>query len=95
MNYNKFYVTMNDTFMSGWGKADGKTNKLIIECSTLDEVEIVSENAHYRDEMKYINWHYKNYPYYNPNKFLVQVKTKSDYPKWFEKDYFKKEDNKK
>lgn len=88
---NKFYVTMNDTFMSGWGHAEGKTNKLIIECETLEQVETVMENAENRNEMKYVNWHMKKYPYYNPNKFLVQVKTKKDYPKWFEKDYFKEE----
>ena len=23
----KYYVTMNDTFMSGWGYAEGKINK--------------------------------------------------------------------
>ena len=30
-----FYVTMTDKFMSGWGYAAGKTNKLIIECADI------------------------------------------------------------
>lgn len=89
MNHNKFYVTMNDTFMSGWGKAEGKTNKLIIECDTLQEVEIVSDNANNRTDMKYVNWHMKKYPYYNPKKFLVQVHDKKDYPSWFEENFYK------
>ena len=89
MKYNKFYVTMNDVFTSSL-RMDGKTDKIIIECSTLDEVEIVSDNARYRSDMKYVNWHYKKYPYYNSKKFAVQVHDKNDYPRWFEKGYFNK-----
>lgn len=92
MNYNKFYVTMNDTFSSQF-RTDGKTDKIIIECDTLGEVETVSENAHHRSDMKYINWHYKKYPYYNSKKFAVQVHDKNDYNAWFIEDYFKKEVN--
>ena len=31
-NDRKYYVTMTDKFMSGWGEAAGKVNKLVIEC---------------------------------------------------------------
>jgi len=50
----KYYVTMNDSFMSGWGKATGKTNKFIIACDTLEQAERVKDNAHKRDEMTYV-----------------------------------------
>lgn len=51
----KYYVTMTDKFMSGWGMAAGKTNKLIIECETYQQAEIIERNARKRPEMKYIN----------------------------------------
>ena len=91
MKYNKFYVTMNDTFSSNF-RTDGKTDKIIIECDTVDEVETVMTNASDRTDMKYINWHMKKYPYYNHKKFEVQVHDKNDYQAWFEENYFK-EDN--
>lgn len=51
----KFYVTMTDKFMSGWGMAKGKTNKLIIECDTYEQAETISRNASKRSEMRYVN----------------------------------------
>jgi hypothetical protein len=50
-----WYVTMTDKFMSGWGMADGKTNKLIIQCDTYEEAKTIERNAKQRSEMKYIN----------------------------------------
>jgi hypothetical protein len=50
-----FYVTMTDKFMSGWGYAAGKTNKLIIVCQTLAQAEQIERAAHRRPEMRYIN----------------------------------------
>ncbi len=47
-----FYVTMTDKFMSGWGMAAGKTNKMIVECETWQQAEQV-ERA--RSEMRYVN----------------------------------------
>jgi hypothetical protein len=51
----KFYVTMTDKYLSGWGMSEGKTNKLIIECQTIEQAEQVERAARYRDEMKYVN----------------------------------------
>jgi len=50
-----YYVTMTDKFMSGWGMAEGKTNKFIVVCETYMDAEIIQKNAEKRDEMKYIN----------------------------------------
>ena len=51
----KYYVTMTDKFMSGWGMAANKTNKLIIVCDTYEQAEIIERNANKRNEMKYVN----------------------------------------
>lgn len=51
----KVYVTMTDSFMSGWGPAKGKTNKYVLECESYEEAEIVAANARRRSEMKYVN----------------------------------------
>lgn len=54
-----YFVTMTDKFMSGWGMAKGKTNRLIIACDTYEQAKIVMKNAARRSEMKYINYHVK------------------------------------
>jgi len=51
----KIYVTMTDKFLSGWGNAQGKTNKFIIECENFEQAETIKRNAEKRREMKYIN----------------------------------------
>lgn len=66
-----FYVTMTDTFMSGWGKAEGKKNKLVFECDTLKEAEIVKDNAENRDEMKYVNINDEKPNYYPKENYFV------------------------
>ena len=49
---NKWYVTMTDSFMSGWGLAKNKTNKLVVECDSLQDAEVVCNNAKLREEMQ-------------------------------------------
>ena len=51
----KHYVTMTDKFMSGWGMAQGKTNKLIIECANYDQAALIAKNARKRSEMRHVN----------------------------------------
>lgn len=60
-----FYVTMTDSFLSKWGKADGRTNKFVVECETWDEAITIKRNAMKRPEMKYVNILPKK-PKYNP-----------------------------
>ena len=93
----KVFVTMTDSFMSGWGKAP-QLNKLIFICDTLEEAIIVEENAKARGDQKYINICHSTPSYFRlrlfendltvGNKF-VQLKTKRSYSNWFIKDYFK------
>ena len=61
-----FYVTMTDKYLSGWGMSENKTNKLIIECHTIEQAEQVERAARYRDEMRYVNIRMTK-PHYGPN----------------------------
>ena len=67
-----YYVTMTDKFMSGWGQADGKINKYIIECQSYLDAEIVQRNAYKRPEMKYINIK-REKPYYSPKGYIISI----------------------
>ena len=40
-----YYVKMTDRFLSGWGPARSKKAVFIYECETIQEAEIVAENA--------------------------------------------------
>lgn len=83
-----YYVSMTDKFLSGWGMADGRINKLIFECDNYEEAQIVKGNAENRSDQKYINICAKR-PYYNGKRYYTQIKTKKDYPAWYKRDYFK------
>jgi len=49
------YVSMTDKFLSGWGKAEGKTAKMVILCKDWKQALAIERNAKKRSEMKYIN----------------------------------------
>ena len=89
MSKIKFYVTMTDKFMSGWGPARDKINKLVISCYTFDEARIVSDNAQQRSEMKYINI-LDSKPYYNKRTHCTSLhgRCQNDYESWFTPGYF-------
>jgi hypothetical protein len=55
MNKQQIYVTMTDTVMSGWGKAEGKTNKYVLKCDSMETAQVVADNARHREEMKYVH----------------------------------------
>ena len=49
-----FYVFAIDTFMSGWGDADGMVNAVVLPCKDRDQAEIVANNAQCRSDMRRI-----------------------------------------
>ena len=83
----KYYVSMTDTFLSGWGYSKDRINKLIFKCDTLEEALIVEENAKNRTDQKYVNLCSRK-PYYNNDRYYVQIKTKEVYPCWYKKGFF-------
>lgn len=89
-NTNKFYVTMTDSFLSGWGLAKDKTAKIVIECNSYGEALVVLDNAKNRTEMKRATI-CKNKPKYNLDRYQVSHKTKEDCAVWFIKDNFSKQ----
>lgn len=97
----KYYVTMTDKFMSGWGMANGKKNKIIFICDNYVDALTVAENAKNRTDQKHVNicltkpklyrsTFGKDYTLESYTKYYVQIKTKEDYPSWYEKSYFSK-----
>lgn len=89
---NKYYVSMTDKFMSGWGMAANQINKLVIECDSYEEAVIVYNNAINRSEMKYVNLNITK-PYYNQDNYEVSRHDKSDYSTWFKEGAFKRYNN--
>ena len=91
-NKNMYFVTMTDAFLSGWGEAEGKTNKLVFVCMDYEQAKIVSDNAKARTDMKRVNI-CTNYPYhlFNNDRYYTQEKIRDEYPNFYEKDFFKKQ----
>ncbi len=85
----KYWVTSTDRFMSGWGLARDKINKLVFECETYEEAIIVYNNANSRTDQKNVNI-CSTKPHYNSNSYFVQIKDKKECPQWYVKDYFKR-----
>lgn len=75
------YVTMTDKFMSGWGMAKGKINKLVIECENSVQAEKIAYCANSYPEMKYISVAYSK-PCYRNSKYLTSWKKYSDMTGW-------------
>lgn len=64
-----YYVTATDTFMSGWGCAEGLINKVVIGCDNWSEVIEVKQALRGRSEMKHINSTVN--PKYPPDRYLI------------------------
>ena len=82
-----YYVNMTDKFMSEWGKARWRTNKLCIACETLEEAKIVEQNALSRSEMIYVNICHKK-PQSKTHQYY-SWHDKESYPTWFIRGAFK------
>ena len=65
------YVTMIDTYMSGWGQSKQRTNALIITCETRERALQIVQAAEKRDEMKYVTYRGQRKPYYDNRRYFV------------------------
>lgn len=77
-----YYVTATDSFLSGWGRALGKINKLVIECESYEEAETVQEKLERRSDMSHVNICITE-PRYNNSKYYTSYITKEDQPGWY------------
>lgn len=82
-----YYITCIDTFMSGWGRAEGKSNKIIFVCKNKDQAYAVESNCEYRDEIKYVRW-IEHKPAISPNQY-TQLITDEIYQNWYKQKYFR------
>jgi len=88
----RYYVACKDNFLSGWGKAKGKDNIIILTCDSLEEAEIVAENANNRSEISDVKICPLK-PHYSSEHYFVNEVEKPEYRRWYEKGGFKKEGN--
>ena len=68
---------MTDKFMSGWGLAQGKTNKYVVECDNGEQAETIMRNAMRRPEMKHISMRTSR-PKYDSRTILATYVTFND-----------------
>lgn len=82
----KYYVTMTDTFMSGWGAAKDKTSKYVVVCDTYEQAKEIYKNlkAEKNSEMRYIRLS-KNKPQYSPKWYRVDYTNYADAKRWHNK----------
>jgi len=79
------YVIMIDSFMSGWGKAPGRSY-IAIAVDNQEEADIVMQNARKRSEMKSIRLR-KKLPKVSEGDHL-KVTDKHDFGNWFQPGAF-------
>lgn len=89
-----WYVTMNDSFMSGWGGARGKIASYVYPCASFEEAEAVAANARARTDQRRVNivsGHDKAGFQRRPRLqrgHIYQVVTRADAPRWYEPGAF-------
>lgn len=76
-----FYVLSNDSFMSGWGQAERKTNTIILPCESYEEAETVQATAQDRGDQKNVRI-VGNKPRLRPG-VLYSLLVKATSPRWF------------
>lgn len=86
-----WYVTMIDTFMSGWGMSRGKKNLLIFECENIQEATAVSNNASNRGDQSEINTYSEDkLPEFDTEKYYISYADKETHTRWYKPNSFKK-----
>ena len=85
----KFWVCATDRFMSGWGHAEGKINKLVLSCNSHSEALVVAENAENRSDMEDVEI-LDFAPSFDEGRFLVSWhgRDEGDYESWFKPGWF-------
>lgn len=66
----KYYITATDKFMSGWGKATNKINKVVSGTNNYSEAESIERKFKNRPEFKNVNIRITK-PYYDKKNYLI------------------------
>lgn len=75
------YVLANDSFMSGWGHAEGKTNTVVLPCADADEAGRVTAIVADRPEMRQVRTA-KNKPRLRSD-VVYSLLTPENAPAWY------------
>lgn len=67
-----YFVTATDKFLSGWGKADNKINKIVVEVDNYQDAQKAYDKLMKRNDMKYVNIS-SSMPYYSSHKYYVSM----------------------
>ena len=81
------YICATDKALSRWGLSEGRYNRFIFPCNSLEDVQAVIENCHSRPEFIRVI-HCLTKPKLNNWLNFYQVKTKEDYPNHYKPGYF-------
>jgi len=81
------YVTMTDKFMSGWGKAQGRTAKYVAVAKNYDEAQTVARNARARGDQKNVSIR-STKPKYDTRNVKVGWMNKKSSKRWYERGGF-------
>ena len=73
----KYYVTCTDKFLSGWGMAENKISKFVIECDSYADAEICKRNMEKEPVFKYVRIR-TSYPKYDERRYHTSVKSFSE-----------------
>jgi hypothetical protein len=77
-----YYVTCTDKFMSGWGRAEGRINRLILPCESHGEARIVEANARGRGDQKNVRT-CTTKPRLRSSGYLYQVMDRNNTKPWY------------
>lgn len=77
-------VTSVDKRFSGWGMADGKTNKRNVLCHDLKQADRVAKNMRKDGDFTYVGCRKVKIgiPYYAPSRYVVSWHHADDCPLW-------------
>jgi hypothetical protein len=81
-----YYVTMTDIILTRM-HPQNLISKVIVECETSEEVDIVMRNARNRTDMRYINFSATK-PYYRPGRYHTAVWNKDNASRMFRRGGF-------
>lgn len=73
-----YFVTMTDKFLSGWGGAQSRIAKYVVECDTLEQARHIERAANQRNEMIYVHLTAKPPRFYPKRRYQVTHKHWSD-----------------
>ena len=83
------WITMNDPFLSDWGKAKGKINKCIMRCDSYAEAKEIAIKLKMQGSFKYVHIHINGLPYMDKNRYYIsKVSNKGNWWSVNEEDYF-------